>query len=116
MRRWNGWGDDSVEYPLPSAAGQFLETLVGTAAPPQDISRDQILKAVPRSRLPAHPLVTIDPLQRLLHTCGQSLPDWVAMHSGQINAFSDGVAYPADENEIRQLLQYAEQCEAALIP
>jgi alkyldihydroxyacetonephosphate synthase len=116
MRRWNGWGDDSVEYPVPSAARQFLETLVGTATPPQDISRDQILKSVPESRLPAHPLVTIDPLQRLLHTFGQSLPDWVAMHSGQINAFSDGVAYPADENEIRQLLQFTEQCEAALIP
>ena len=116
MRRWNGWGDDKVEYPLPVAAEHFLEALVGSSTPPQDVPMKRILREMPDSRLPDHPLVTTDPIQRLLHTCGQSLPDWLALRSGQISVFPDGVAYPINEDEIRQLLRYAGQCGAALIP
>jgi len=116
MRRWNGWGDDSIEYPLPIAAEHFLETLVGTSTSRQDVSLNQIIETMPESRLPVNALVTTDPLQRLLHTCGQSLPDWIAMRSGQIKVYPDGVAHPTDENEIRQLLRYAEQQGVVLIP
>jgi alkyldihydroxyacetonephosphate synthase len=116
MRRWNGWGDDSVEYALPAAAESFLKALVGDGTPPQDVAMQQVLQCMPASRLPENPLVTADPQQRLLHTCGQSLPDWVALRSGQINAYPDGVAYPTDETEIRQLLQFAQKHDLVIIP
>mgnify|MGYP001765495669 CR=1 FL=1 len=116
MRRWNGWGDDSIDYPLPSAAGHFLETLVGAGSPPHDVQIEKIIQSVPASRLPEHPMVNTDAEQRLLHACGQSTPDWIAMRSGQITTFPDGVAFPVDEGDIRQLLHFAEQHAVALIP
>ena len=29
MRRWNGWGDDTIPYPLPANAPAFLEERLG---------------------------------------------------------------------------------------
>lgn len=116
MRRWNGWGDDSVEYPLPPAAGEFLETLVGAGIPPQDVSMDQIVENLPPARLPPNALLNTDPAQRLLHACGQSLPDWVALRSGQISAYPDGVVYPTEEDQVRQIIHYAEAHDVTLIP
>ena len=34
MRRWNGWGDDGIDVPLPDAAHAFLNDAVGTPTPP----------------------------------------------------------------------------------
>ena len=116
MRRWNGWGDDSIDYPLPNAARAFLEALVGVGAPSPSVSLAEVVQKVPAVRLPAHPLVNLDPLPRALHACGQSMPDWIALHSGNLQAFPDGVATPENEDEIQQLIRYAQQCGAALIP
>lgn len=116
MRRWNGWGDDSIEYLLPAGAERFLQTLVGIGTPQHDVSMPQIIAGIPKSRLPAHPLINTDPLPRLLHTCGQSTPDWIAIRSGQIKTFPDGVAYPTGENEILNLMKYAEEHDVVLIP
>ena len=32
MRRWNGWGDDTVDYPLPDNAADFLVPRLGPGA------------------------------------------------------------------------------------
>ena len=56
------------------------------------------------------------PIDRLLHARGQSLPDWVALRSGRIGAFPDGVAYPEDETQVRSLLDYAKRNHALVIP
>ena len=29
MKRWNGWGDEKVDYPLPDSAARYLAELVG---------------------------------------------------------------------------------------
>jgi alkyldihydroxyacetonephosphate synthase len=50
------------------------------------------------------------------HARGQSSPDWIALRSGRIPAFPDGVAYPTDETQVRQLLEYANSVGARLIP
>jgi alkyldihydroxyacetonephosphate synthase len=115
-RRWNGWGDETIIYPLPGSAARFLEELVGPGAPPSDITLEDVVAAVPPGRLPPHPLVSDDTADRALHARGQSLPDWVAMRSGQIATFPDGVAYPTTQADVRNLIRYADEAGARLIP
>jgi alkyldihydroxyacetonephosphate synthase len=93
-----------------------LAAWVGDGRPPQDITLSQAVAAVPPSRLPAHPLVQTDPELRLRHARGQSLPDMIALRSGQIGTFPDGVAIPTDETELQTLLQLAQKIGATLIP
>lgn len=116
MRRWNGWGDDTVQYPLNEAGRRFLTAHVGPGTPSRDATFADGVAAVPPTRLPDHPLVSADPADRLRHARGQSLPDWVALRTGQIGAFPDGVARPATGEEVRELLDYALQVGAAVIP
>jgi alkyldihydroxyacetonephosphate synthase len=116
MRRWNGWGDEAVSLPVPGGAAAFLERLIGPGAVPRDASLDDVLRAVPRTRLPAHPLVSDDPLNRLRHARGQSLPDWVAVRSGRIGPIPDGVAQPATDEEVRGILRYSADAGVQVIP
>ncbi len=116
MRRWNGWGDDGITYHLPSSASRFLENLVGLGSPPSDAALANIVKTVPTSKLPRHPLITTDPVERLKHARGQSLPDWIAVRSGRIETYPDGVAYPDTPNAVRELVTYAAASGIRLIP
>lgn len=116
MRRWNGWGDDTIPYPLPANAFAFLEELVGPGAPARDATLAATLAAIPVSRLPAHPLVRVERLERLRHARGQSLPDWVALRGGLIPAFPDGVAFPTTADDVAALLTYAAETGARVIP
>jgi alkyldihydroxyacetonephosphate synthase len=116
MRRWNGWGDDAISYPVPPSAVSYIERLVGTGHPVHDISLKDALSSVPKSRLPAHPLISTEPQSRLLHARGQSFPDWVALRTGQIDCFPDGVAYPMTDADVSELLHFAQQRNIHLIP
>ena len=116
MRRWNGWGDDTIPYHLPANAPVFLDEWVGRSAPPRDATLAEVLAAVPPGRLPEHRLVRTEAGDRLYHARGQSLPDWVALRSGRIAAFPDGVAYPQSEADVAELLAYAAAVDARLIP
>lgn len=116
MKRWNGWGEESTTYPLPEAAARYLTTLVGDGVTAPDASFEQALAAVPTAHLPAHPLISSDPIDRLRHSRGHSLPDWVAMRSGRIGTFPDGVAFPSSEAEVRALLDFAAAAGVCLIP
>lgn len=115
-KRWNGWGDDRVEYPLSESAIEFLEGNLGPGSPMPDAPYQKTLETVPDSRLPRHPLITLEPADRLAHARGQSLPDWIALRSGRIGGFPDGVAYPSDNQEIRNLFEFGHQVDAVLIP
>jgi len=116
MRRWNGWGSDTTEYPLSSQGARFLEGRLGPGAPMMDAGFAEVLRAVPPSRLPAHSLVSAEPAERATHARGQSLPDWLALRSGRITTFPDGVAYPATREQVRELLGYARDAGARIIP
>lgn len=116
MKRWNGWGDEHTTYPLPDKAAAFLAELVGSGTPPQDAAFADVVAAVPASRLPHHPLVNTDADVRLTHARGQSLPDWIALRSGRIPAFPDGVAFPTIDAEVADLIRYAKDVGAKLIP
>jgi alkyldihydroxyacetonephosphate synthase len=90
--------------------------LLGELVRPIDTAKADILANLPKSRLPAHPLVSADPDARLRHSRGQSLPDWVALNSGRIEVFPDGVATPENPIQVRELINLARQQNAALIP
>ena len=116
MRRWNGWGEAGVQAPLPEGALTFLECRLGPAPVPRDATLEEVLATVPPSRLPVHPLVDVDAPMRLWHARGQSLPDWLALRSGQAGPFPDGVAAPTTETEVRELIAFAREVGARLIP
>jgi alkyldihydroxyacetonephosphate synthase len=116
MKRWNGWGNIETTYPLPASAAGYLAALIGPGAAYTDATLDSVLASVPSSSLPDHPLITADPAERLYHARGQSLPDWIALRSGRIGTFPDGVAYPASSEEVRSLLHFARQTDTKIIP
>lgn len=116
MRRWNGWGDEATDYPLPESAREYLAGKVGRGFTAPDASLDQLLSSVPPSRLPDDSRWSLQPQDRLLHACGQSVPDWVGLHTGRLPAFPDAVAYAHSEEDVRALLAWCRQRGAALIP
>lgn len=107
MRRWNGWGDSATTMELPAQGTEFLQRLVGRGQVLPDASLDAVMAQVQPSRLPAHPLVSVEAETRVRHARGQSLPDWLAMRSGDFGVFPDGVAFPESAADIRQLLAWA---------
>ncbi len=116
MRRWNGWGDQSIHYPLSEFARLYLKDWLGEGLSLSDAPVEALLDKMPPPRLPEHPLVTLDSFERLLHARGQSLPDWIALRYGRISTYPDGVAYPTSDEEIRQVLDYARSLAAVVIP
>jgi len=116
MRRWNGWGDETVVEEVPADGMAAIGRIVGPGRPPRDATLGGVLAALPPGRLPRHPLVTADADARLRRARGQSLPDWVALRSGRLGTVPDGVGLPAGAAEVRELLAWAETVGARVIP
>ena len=114
MRRWNGWGEESVEYPLSASAADYIAGRVGPGVPQKDARLDEV--KVPGSRLPDHPLVSKEGEDRVRHSRGQNFADLVALRSGEIGEITDGVGLPEREEEVAELLAYAHRCGARVIP
>lgn len=122
MRRWNGWGDESIHATIDEGARGFLEEALGSGAPPQDASLAAALARLPASRLSAAqqhgaplPLNT-DAEDRLRASFGQSLGDWLRLRFGQIGPVCDAVAYPDSVEQVRPLLDWACQQGLVVIP
>jgi alkyldihydroxyacetonephosphate synthase len=116
MRRWNGWGDDSRDSGVQPGLAHVVETLLGPGQPPKDVSFEDVMAQVPRSRLAPHPSVHTDPADRVRHARGQSLPDLIALRSGTGLVFPDGVSSPTSAEEVRELLSHAGRTGARVIP
>ncbi|KQQ96825.1 FAD-binding oxidoreductase [Massilia sp. Leaf139] len=116
MKRWNGWGEESIDVALNADALGFLEARIGPGKAPQDASFEEACAAIPASRLAPHALVDTAPNVRALHALGQSLSDWLRLRHGRLGAVPDGVAFPESAEAVRALLAYAAQNDAAVIP
>lgn len=116
MRRWNGWGDESNGMELPGNGGQFLRDRIGNAVPLKDAAMDDVIAKVPASRLPQQDQIVTLAEDRLRHARGQSLPDWLAMRSGDFGLFPDGVAYPETSNDVAELLAFSAKNSITVIP
>ena len=126
MRRWNGWGDESVEFALGGDALAFLARRIGKGTPVVDAGFEQACAQIPPSRLPEQPMADGTPgVGRLIDTTaevrlrnalGQSLPDWLRLRYGVIDTAPDGVAYPESPQDVRDLLDYARRFGVTVIP
>jgi alkyldihydroxyacetonephosphate synthase len=116
MRRWNGWGDDAITYPLPPNALPFLELRVRTARRPNDAGMPEILRRIPNARFRSHNLISNDSLIRLRHARGHSFTDWVDLHTGKIDTFPDGVAFPMSDDDVNDLIHFAKKTGCQVIP
>ena len=115
MRRWNGWGDDSIKLALDAQALAFLQQRIGPSRPFQDATLAQACRNIAPSRLPAHRLIDTAAQTRLRCGLGQSLPDWLKLRYGRIGVVPDGIAFPESGEQVRELLAYARGCAAAVI-
>ncbi len=116
MRRWNGWGDENNSMELPASGLGFLAERIGKASPLADARLESVLAKVPSTRLLPHPLIDTSAEVRVRHARGQSLPDWLAMRSGDFGVFPDGVAFPENSDHVRTLIDYCLERDAVLIP
>ncbi len=116
MKRWNGWGSDDIDYPVPPSALAYLAEAIGPAVPGPSAPLESILKRIPPSRLPDRLLYNRNPETRLRHARGHSLPDWIALRFGSLDRFPDGVARPASEQDVEEILAFAKESGTWLIP
>lgn len=116
MRAWNGWGNGQFAMALPDNGQQFLAQRIGLGKVLPEASLEQVCAKVPPTRLAEHPLIKTDAQTRVRHARGQSLPDWLAMRSGDFGVFPDGVAFPETSEQVAQLLQLAKQQDLEVIP
>jgi alkyldihydroxyacetonephosphate synthase len=118
MRLWNGWGNENSELTMELNDGlrELLEALVGPGTSLNQATLKEVISNVPTSRLEDHPLIETDPETRVRHARGQSLPDWLDMHSGNVDTFPDGVAFPESTEQVRELLAYARENNLVVIP
>ncbi|MCF8143182.1 MAG: FAD-binding oxidoreductase [Deltaproteobacteria bacterium] len=116
MQIWNGWGDEHVIMGVAPGAGDLLRDRIGKGMRPKDVLLEEALARVPDSRLPDHPLITKDKKERLTHSHGQSLPDWIALRQGGLERFPDGVAFPTTAQEVEALLGLASERDIVIIP
>ncbi len=116
MRRWNGWGDVAVRMDLPPKGLSLLRDLLGKGRIHPDYPLEKFLERIPDSQLPHHPLISFDTKLRLDHAHGQSLPDWIRLRGGTLQRFPDGVAQPANTEEIQEILQFASDHDIIVIP
>lgn len=118
MKRWNGWGDEknNLDFELSTTSQNYIENILGKSTALPEITLNEAIAKVPTSKAPYHKLINTDAEVRLRHCRGQSIPDWIATHSGQFEAFPDGVALPNSTREVQELLQFAKQENLILIP
>jgi alkyldihydroxyacetonephosphate synthase len=116
VRRWNGWGDDAIQFAINRSALEFLQQRIGTGITSRDATLAEVCQTIPRSRMAAHRLLDYSAEARLRNGLGQSLPDWLRLRHGKIGALPDAVAYPESGEQVRELLDHARQCGAAVIP
>lgn len=117
MRAWNGWGNGQYAMELPSNGQAFLAERIGSGQRLSDARLESVCKKVPPSRLPVtHPLIKTDAETRVRYARGQSLPDWLALRSGEFEHFPDAVAFPESSTQVAELLALAKTYDWDVIP
>lgn len=116
MKRWNGWGYQAVDMPVPETASPLLGSLAGEARPQKDVELESVVRSVPDSRLSESPYWSLDREVRLRHARGQSLSDWLELRFGSVDSFPDAVAFPSDTEQLEVVLKQAREADAVVIP
>jgi len=88
MRRWNGWGEEHVDYPLDDAALAFLSDRIGSGITPDDVTLETACAKLGPSRLAPHKLVDTSAPARLRASFGQSLQEWLRLRFGETGSIN----------------------------
>jgi len=119
VRRWNGWIDEDDAPPrVPVEARRLLEAEIGPGEPTADARLEDVAAGLPPSVFDddAGGRLSLEPVDRIRHARGQSLPDWIALRSGRLGRVPDAMARPADAAAVRELFVLARDRGAVLIP
>jgi alkyldihydroxyacetonephosphate synthase len=123
MRRWNGWGEESISAAMSAEAATFIKAAIGPGTPPHDATLAEACARIDLehpSRLAGigtlHPLISTRAEDRLRSGVGQSLGDWIRLRFGDVGPLTDGVAWPQTNEQVRELLAWAQQHEVVLLP
>lgn len=120
-RSWWGWG--TTDAAVRGAEARALEQRVGALLPDADLTAHDppaiadLDVPAPQITPPdslAH-LFTTDPAERLGHARGKAFRDVVRNIRGEIGALPEAVAYPSDEAELVDLLDWASGNGTAVI-
>ncbi len=118
--RWNGWGNININKKVSAHGAKLIKSHIGKTKKLSSVSLQQVLKTVPKSRLPVAMIeldtVSVDNEVRLRHARGQSFPDWIAMHGGDFEVFPDGVAFPESTADVETLFKLASEHDLIVIP
>lgn len=115
MRRWNGWGEDGLDFPLDARALSFLNDRIGMGTPGRETMLDSVLARIPESRIQESGFDS-SPESRLRHARGQSYRDWLALKYGRIGPVADAVAMPTTHAEVEAALRAAAARGAKVVP
>ena len=128
--RWNGWGAVGEDFPFgerEAAIWQWIEDVLGgeplKAHPPRSLEDFSL----PKSRLSKAQLrklaavvgedqLHIDHYERLFHAVGRSFQDVLRLRYGGIERAPDAVAYPANHDEVQELLYLCQKLGIIVIP
>jgi alkyldihydroxyacetonephosphate synthase len=128
--KWWGWGVEGVTFThenKPNFAPFVLDKvgldLWTEGTPPPDFAEI----SVPASRLPGvlatglasavgEGNVVIDDHDRVVHTYGKGISDLVKVRAGDLPRVPDVVVYPADEDQVREVVDLAAAADAVIIP
>ena len=101
---------------MASGAVRLLEAEIGPGAPPRDATLGEVVASLGASALADEAGLSIDPVDRIRHARGQSLPDWIALRSGRLGRVPDAIVRPATSGDVRGILELGRRRGAALIP
>ncbi|MEO6958009.1 MAG: FAD-binding oxidoreductase [Antricoccus sp.] len=117
-RSWWGWGWDDAALADEECLA-YRAQLPGLAAAPYPVPdvRDLSLTA-PRTKAPPslQSLMSDAPRDRASHTYGKAYRDVIRALRGQLDAAPDLVAYPSDEADVVNVLDWAGSAEVAVVP
>ena len=129
--KWWGWGLEGVGFHFEDKPGfaPFVEYAIGMdlhVAKPESVPPFAQI-TVPASRASAEfvaqltgivgaDYATTDDEERVVHTFGKSIRDLIRVRAAQFARTPDVVLYPADEDQVRQIVDAAVAADAVIIP
>ncbi|WP_327281520.1 MULTISPECIES: FAD-binding oxidoreductase [unclassified Streptomyces] len=117
-RSWWGWGTDDQALPDAQcvALGALVPGAAGTPLPVPDVRRVELPKAraAPPSSL-AH-LMSDTPPDRASHAYGKAYRDVVRALHGELGAAPDRVAFPRSEQDVVDVLDWAQGADVVVVP
>src|SRR5699024_9476587 len=128
--KWWGWGVEGIAFhhdDKPAFAPFVLErTAIDLSKPgqePPDFADIEVPASILGSgdeaklrEIVGDHHVSTDDMQRVIHTYGKGLRDLVYVRAGHLPRVPDVVVYPANEEQVQQIVDLVAGIDAVLIP